>query len=281
VDRSALRDQGSEVMLGNLQSWPVKLLLAAALLQVCLAQSTLPPSPAGGVPDGAAQALVVAGRVSVLRNSTPWVVAPGDAIKVQEVVITGVDGYAVFQVSDGSTFEVFPNSRVTFRNNPSNWRDLLDVWIGKVKVSIQHLTGQPNHNRIHTPTAVISVRGTVFVVDVEDEDATTMVLVESGQVAVQHALLPRGNPRLLGEGEWIRIYRGQPLASRSVDKDSILRTAVRALSEALYTAATRTPRGGTGGGTGPIGGGGAPPTLPGDPSPGEPPPPPPPPPPGG
>ena len=59
-------------------------------------------------------------------------------------------------------FEVYPNSNVTFRNNPGNWRDLLDVWVGKIKVHIQKLGGQPNPNTVHTPSAIISVRGTDF-----------------------------------------------------------------------------------------------------------------------
>ena len=41
-------------------------------------------------------------------------------------------------------------------------------WIGKIKVYIQHLPGIPNPNNVSTPTALISVRGTVFSVDVQD-----------------------------------------------------------------------------------------------------------------
>ena len=94
----------------------------------------------------------------------------------------------IFQVSDGSTFEVYPNSRVVFRANPSNLKDLLDLLLGRVKVHIQKLGGQPNNNRVTTPTAVISVRGTVFDVTVEDQEST-LVAVEEGLVEVRHALL--------------------------------------------------------------------------------------------
>src|SRR4051812_33958439 len=48
----------------------------------------------------------------------------------QQVIKTGADGYAKFQVSDGSTFEVFPNSEVTFRKT-FGVTDLLNVWMGK------------------------------------------------------------------------------------------------------------------------------------------------------
>ena len=39
--------------------------------------------------------------------------------------MTGPDGWGMFQVADGSTFEVFPNSRTVFRANQGDWRDLL------------------------------------------------------------------------------------------------------------------------------------------------------------
>jgi ferric-dicitrate binding protein FerR (iron transport regulator) len=220
-------------------------------------------------PESAATVKLATGQVSVLRDSVPWTLNAGDSVRLQQLIVTGPDGFAVFEVSDGSTFEVYPNSRVTFRNNPGNWRDLLDVWLGRVKIHIQRMTGNPHPNRIHTPTAVISVRGTEFVVEVEDDEATTMVLVERGQVAVQHALMPRGAPKVLNEGEWIRVYKQQPLAAKTVDRESVIRGLWRVISDALYTAATRAP---SSGGGAPGGGGGS---LPGD---TEPPPPPPPPP---
>ena len=73
----------------------------------------------------------------------------------EQVIVTGIDGYGIFQVADGSTFEVFPKSRVVFRANRGDWRDLLEVWLGKVRVQIEHAGGLPNHNKVRTPSAVI------------------------------------------------------------------------------------------------------------------------------
>ena len=138
----------------------VRPLLMAAALVVSLA-----PLQAQ---DTAAKALVINGDVSVMRDGNPWALFEGNTVRPKQMVKTGPDGYARFQVSDGSTFEVFPNSQVMFRDNPPTWKDLLDVVIGRVKVYIQHLPGIPNPNTVSSPTAVISVRGTVFVVNVED-----------------------------------------------------------------------------------------------------------------
>src|SRR5271167_3214079 len=188
------------------------LLLAAATAVVCLAQ--MPPIDSG---DYAAKVLTLTGQVSVLKDSTPWALEVGDQIQVKQLILTGPDGQATFQVSDGSTFVVYPNSRVVFRKNAPNWKDLLDVLVGRVKVHIEHLYG-PNPNRVLTPTAVISVRGTTFDISVGEDDETTEVEVEEGVVEVQHALLPRGNPKVLTAGESIHVYRNEPIATNQFDK---------------------------------------------------------------
>lgn len=247
----------------------VGLLIAAATLSVCPAQS-LPSANTS-----AAKVIQCTGQVSVLKDSYPWALQIGDTIQVRQIVITGPDGFAQFQVSDGSYFEVYPNSRATFRNNPGNLRDLIDLWIGRVKVHIEKIGGQPNPNNVRTPTAVIAVRGTTFDVAVEDAQDTTLVSVEEGLVAVQHALLPRGDPKLVGAGEYIRVYKNLPLASKRLDKGSVIQSALRAVSDALYTVIYRTP--GSAGGRIPVPGStGGGPQMPGDTQTTPPPPPPPP-----
>jgi hypothetical protein len=176
----------------------------------------------------------------------------GDSIQVQQLVVTGADGYAQFQVSDGSTFEVFPNARVVFRSNYSNWKDLLDVVIGRVKVHIEKLNGQPNRNKVHTPTAVISVRGTIFDVDVDDSEST-LVSVEEGQVDVRHRILNYTDPKIINPGEYIRVYKNQPLAQKNVDRGQVIQRGLRVAADAFYQIIYRMP--GSGGGAGAPGGG--------------------------
>ncbi len=108
---------------------------------------------------GAAKVLTRNGQVSVLRDDSPWALNVGDSVQPRQIIVTGSDGYALLQVSDGSTFEVFSNSRVVFRDNPGTIFDLLEILLGRVKIQIQKIGGQPNYNKVRTPTAVISVRG--------------------------------------------------------------------------------------------------------------------------
>ena len=159
----------------------------------------------------AAKELVQSGNVSIIRDASGYATALMDNTLVNPgyTIKTGADGYAKLQVSDGSVFEVFPNSEVVYKKTNSVG-DLLNVWLGKVKVVIQHLPGIPNPNNVTTPTALISVRGTVFDVDVEDEDGTTFVSLDEGVVDVHHRLKASNDVHLLPGGS-VRVYPNQPL----------------------------------------------------------------------
>jgi len=250
-------------------------LLLAVSSAVCLAQFP-PPSDSGQY---AARVLTMTGQVSVLKDMVPIALLEGDSVQVQQMIVTGVDGHATFQVSDGSTFEVFPNSHLVFRKNAWNVKDMIDLLVGRIRVHIEHLGNTPNPNRILTPTAVISVRGTTFEVTVGEDDETTTVEVEDGLVEVRHALLPSVT-KMLGPGDSIKVYKSEPLEARLLDKGTIWHYLLKGLSDAANLASMRASRGvlGTAGGStvstgvGDTGKGQAP---------APPPPPPPPPPPGG
>ncbi len=195
-------------------------LLLAMTAVVCLGQFL--PSDAGNY---AAKVVTLSGQVSVLKDLQPWALSAGDSVQVTQVVVTGADGHAVLQVSDGSTIEVYPNSKFVFRQNPGNWRDLIDVFLGKVRVHIEHLGAVPNPNRVITPVAVISVRGTTFDVTVNDDNEATTVEVEDGTVEVRHNLLG-GNAAIVNAGGVFTVYRNEPIAQR-MDKGNVVRQVLR------------------------------------------------------
>jgi len=184
------------------------------------------------------------GRVSVQASGYYTPLSTGSIVKPQQVIVTGPDGYARFQVSDGSTFEVFNNARVVFRENLGNWKDLLNVWLGRVKVFIQHEPGG-NHNEVSSPTAVISVRGTVFDVVVEDDDGTTLVTVDEGIVWVRN-VTAAGSTAILNRGDVIRVFRGQPLQPKGqIDKGDFVRRAMKAAEDAVYQVLVQRRIGGS------------------------------------
>ncbi|HKD10040.1 MAG TPA: FecR family protein [Bryobacteraceae bacterium] len=206
---------------------------AVLLLAACAAlQAQQPP---GSAPDGAARLLNFVGQLSVVRGGYAWALNVGDSIQPQETVVTGPDGWGVFQISDGSKFEVYPNSRVIFRANRNSWIDLLEVFLGKVRVQIEHFGGMPNNNNVRTPTAVISVRGTIFIVEVEPDTNTTLVQDEEGVVVVRHILRP--SETTLKPGEYVRVFRNEPIGKAVFDKGGVLQRLARAAQDAFYQAA--------------------------------------------
>jgi hypothetical protein len=201
------------------------MLLMAAVGALCLAQQA--------VPDHSAKVITQFGQLSALSDNGLRALSFGDSLKPQQVVVTGPDGYGKFQVADGSTFEVFANSKVMFREHVGDLQEILNVLIGHVKVYIQHLNGLPNYNKVTSPTAVISVRGTVFEVVVEDEDGTTFVSVDEGVVGVKNQTAA-GETVDLRAGDSIRVIRNQPLQPRAIDRGAAFRGVLRAVEEAGY-----------------------------------------------
>lgn len=201
--------------------------------------------PAAFAQDPVAKVLEMSGQVSLQQGGYLKAVSTGDTIRQMQVIVTGPDGWAKFQYTDGSTFEVFPDSRVIFREQPTDWEHLLNVIIGRVKVMIQHAPGVPNHKNVTTPTALISVRGTVFDIKVEDDDGTTFVAVEEGIVGVQNLTAPGPVPQLQA-GESIHVYRGQPLAMAK-DHGILQNQVFRAVQNALYQVLLGRPTGPGGG----------------------------------
>jgi ferric-dicitrate binding protein FerR (iron transport regulator) len=216
-------------------------------------------------PAMAARIAAADGQVSVLRHGDLWALFTGHSVRVGETIVTGPDGLAKLEIADGSSFVVYPNSRVVFRANPGNLRELVEIFLGKIKVHIQTFGGRPNPYRVHSPTAVISVRGTVFEVSV-DADTATWVGVDEGLVTVEHRLLP-GKAVPLAPGQSLQVFPNASLAAVGINKMNVAVRAADVARDMLYVW------GRLGGSRNPTGGGsGAP--VPGDT--GAPPPPPPP-----
>lgn len=221
-----------------------------ALLAAATAVVSLVPASAQ---TPAATILVQVGQVSLLKDGNQVALMVGQGILANQVVVTGEGAYAKFRVeADGSSFEVFEKSQVTFHDKGGSFKDLLNVWIGHVKVYIQHLYG-PNPTSVTSPTAVISVRGTVFDVVVENEDGDTMVSVDEGAVQVRHRLLPGVEP-LLKPGDSITVFRNQPLLGQQINKGGAAQRVLAAARKALWDYINMHP-GGVGGSGGPIPGG--------------------------
>ena len=182
-----------------------------------------------------AHATSVSGEVSRVRDRQPWAVSAGEEVPVGQLISTGADGYAHFTVAGGSSFDVFSNSRVLFRENTARAGDLLDVVTGRARVHLQSSIGQPQQ-RIFTPSAVISANSPATVAIAVDEDETTRIDVLEGQVRVQHLKLPKSDPTEVRAVDAILVRPDEPI-SRRVDRGSLYRYTVKPLHD-LWVAMT-------------------------------------------
>jgi hypothetical protein len=207
-------------------------LLLTAMASVCLAQFPYIPSNAG---EYSAKVVAASGQISLYKDSRLFALSSGDTVQVTQTIVSGPDGKATLQVSDGSTIEIYPNSELVFRKNTGDWKDLLDLIIGTIRVHIEHLGNQPNPNRIFTPTAVISVRGTTFDISVDGDDETTEVDVEEGTVVVQHKLLPVSRDATVHGGESIKVYKNVPIAKNALDPRTLWQYTIQGLKDVALT----------------------------------------------
>ncbi len=180
---------------------------------------------------GAARLVAFQGQISVLRGTEPWALNVGDYVQPGQVIVTGADGTGMFKVGDGSTFEIFAKSKVVFRANRGDWQDLLEIMLGKIKVQIEHPGGLPNNNKIRTPTAVISVRGTTFDVDYDEEKELTTVFDEEGSVEVARSSR-LDDKRILNANQSVEVYKNSPLAKASFDKGGWLKRVIQSAVDA-------------------------------------------------
>jgi len=180
-----------------------------------------------------ARVTIATGRVTRQRDNQPWAITEGDSIPVQQTLTTGPDGYAHFQLEDGSSFDLFANSRVLFRQNPGNSGDLLDVLSGRVRIQLHPTWIQPLQ-RIYTHSAIITADQPAAISLAIDEDSNLRIDVITGQVKVQHALLPSSSPVLVRAADALLVQPDQAISYR-VDRGSLYRYTVKPIVD-LWSA---------------------------------------------
>ncbi|MCB1745063.1 MAG: FecR domain-containing protein [Gammaproteobacteria bacterium] len=118
------------------------------------------------------QVKFVAGEVQVQRGETRLVAAPGLGLQQADVVITGEDGRIGMTFKDNSRFSAGPNSTLelaTFRFDTTTHqgRFISRLRRGTLAVSSGQLAKQgEDQMEVHTPTSILGVRGTYFLVEV-------------------------------------------------------------------------------------------------------------------
>jgi hypothetical protein len=117
---------------------------------------------------------VAKGSVQIQRGATKIPAAVGTALKTQDVVVTGADGSAGITFTDNSLVSVGPNSVFAIDKYRFDTTTHAGEFEGNLRqgrlaaVSGKMVKQSPDSMKIRTPSAIMGVRGTEFVVQVDE-----------------------------------------------------------------------------------------------------------------
>lgn len=135
--------------------------------------------------DNIALAVKVEGQVNLTRNKKVNTIETGSGLQNKDYLESKSDSYAAVKFVDGSSIvKLFPNSNLYL--NVEKEEDKLNkksrLTVGKVWSKVMKKTGA---FEVETPTTVVSVKGTDFLISV-DENKETDIFTFSGTVAAKN-----------------------------------------------------------------------------------------------
>ena len=123
--------------------------------------------------DAIGQIKLLSGDVAIVRNNVRSPAQPGDLLEKADTLLTGIDGRVGITFIDNSRFSMGPNSRIAlekFTFNPTTHEGefLTRVEHGTLAVISGHIAhSAQDAMQVQTPTTILGVRGTRFLVQVE------------------------------------------------------------------------------------------------------------------
>jgi hypothetical protein len=153
----------------------------------------------------------VSGRASISGNSrAPSMLRRGELLTPGDILDTHGGGRVRIELSDGSVVIVQPETRLVLQDYRAagSLRELLKVFVGRVRIKVNHFGSQPNPYRVNSPSASIAVRGTEFGISVGAGGSTEVVVYE-GLVEVYSLTDPQRRV-LLESGKGVIVRPNEP-----------------------------------------------------------------------
>ena len=183
---------------------------AALLIAVlcCTASGQELPSPQSAVlPAGSAKITELKGEVTLRGPQGETRSGQPGTVLAAESTIETVKGSLLLELQDGSQVLVKSHSRVILKAPDQDKGFYLELLLGKLVNKITKRLGNAPSFRMGTPTAVITVRGTRFEVEVS-KNLRTYVVVYEGLVEVG-GLAGKGVPVFLHPGFITNVDRNR------------------------------------------------------------------------
>jgi hypothetical protein len=120
------------------------------------------------------QIKTLAGEVYILRDNARTPAQAGELLEKVDTVMTGADGRVGITFIDNSRFSLGPNSRIMLEKfvfNPTTQEGEFHTKVerGTLAVISGHIAHtSPDAMKVKTPTSILGVRGTHFLVKVDE-----------------------------------------------------------------------------------------------------------------
>jgi uncharacterized membrane protein YgcG len=161
------------------------------------------PAPATSAPYAGATISDFKGKVSIQLPAQAFAAPVRGEVLPPDTTVSTDEGRLLLKLSDGSDVLVRAHTRLLLKQPEANGWKYFQLLVGRVRTQIQKRIGGSPAFQIGTPSAVISVRGTKFDVEV-DRRGFTEVDVDEGVVELE-AVTGRGESVMITAGFSSRV----------------------------------------------------------------------------
>jgi hypothetical protein len=167
-----------------MKTYRVLLLLLTIIVMFTLAAAQNPEAPSTTLAIGSATIGELKGEISIRSPQGESLAAQAGLVITPDSTIETGKGSLLLNLADGSQVLVKSHSQVVLKAPDQGQGFSLELLIGRVVNKIQKRLGSTPSFRMGTPTAVITVRGTRFLVEVNKKQRTQVDVFE-GLVEVE------------------------------------------------------------------------------------------------
>jgi len=180
-----------------------KLTLTIVFLALYCGCAAAQQAPAASAPYAGATISDFKGKVSIQLPAQAFAAPVRGEVLPPDTTVNTDEGRLLLKLSDGSDVLVRPHTKLLLKQPEASGWKYFQLMLGRIRTQIQKRTGGSPAFQIGTPSAVISVRGTKFDVEV-DRRGFTEVDVDEGVVELE-AVTGRGTSVMITAGFSSRV----------------------------------------------------------------------------
>jgi hypothetical protein len=181
----------------------ITLTIVGLVLYCACAAAQQTPAAAASAPYAGATISDFKGKVSIQLPAQAFAAPVRGEVLPPDTTVNTDEGRLLLKLSDGSDVLVRPHTKLLLKQPEASGWKYFQLMLGRIRTQIQKRTGGSPAFQIGTPSAVISVRGTKFDVEV-DRRGFTEVDVDEGVVELE-AVTGRGTSVMITAGFSSRV----------------------------------------------------------------------------